>query len=277
MPRFDECLSVSRDTIVNERRFPVTVLPSQEDLSDHFGHDLATLIEERTRAGMDSVVVLPVGPFQYHRAAAVLNARQTPLARVHFINMDEFVTGEGSWIEYDHPLSFRRYMDREFFGHLDLKLKLCREKCWFPEPRNPAEATRRIESLGGIDVSYGGIGLDCHWAFNCPEDLPVEQYAQLPTRVLRLSPETRCQTAIASLSGDVLSCPPQAVTLGMRELLAARLVKMYLIRPWQSTLMRRCLYGPKTSQCPSSLFQDHPGLSVVMLEHVAAEPRFGPG
>jgi glucosamine-6-phosphate deaminase len=268
---------VPRRVLLQESRFPLTIVPAIEALWDHFAADCTRLVEERSRAGRDTVLVFPVGPFDYKRLAAEANRRATSFSRCVIVNMDEFCTEDGDWIPYDHPLSFRSYMDREFFQRLEPALRPAPGNAFFPDPRNPQATSERIAQLGGIDVAYGGIGLDGHWAFNCPEPLSVEEYAALPTRVLRLTPETRCQTAFGSATGDVATVPPKAVTLGMLELLAARQVRVYLIRTWQASLARRCLYGPVTAQYPASLFQGHPGLGVVMVDYVADPPRFGLG
>ena len=275
--RFDPCLAVSVEEFQNDRRFAVIVLPSLEELWEHFANDCASLVAQRNRDNLDTVLVFPVGPLNFRVLAGKLLERNVSLQRCTILNMDEYCTDEGDWIPYEHPLSFRALMDRDLYHLLPEGLRPALENRIFPDPHDPSLVTQLVERRG-IDVCYGGIGLDGHFAFNCPEPaMSVEQFAGLPTRVLDLATVTRCQTAIGSMSGDVESVPHKAITIGMRELLAAREVKIYLMRHWQASLVRRCLYGEVTAKYPASLFQSHLKMSVIVTASVAEPPRFALG
>ena len=273
----DQPLWKSRQELEEEKRFPVEILPTLESLWDHFARDCANLIAARNREGRKTVVILPVGPFDYKRLAAICNEERISLRHVVTVNMDEFCDAQGTEIPCDHPLSFHRYMDRELFERLNADLRIDPKNKVFPDAGDPASTTTRIQEEGGIDVCYGGIGIDGHFAFNMPETVDVDRFASLPTRVVTLTPESRTQTALGCTSGDIALVPPKAVTLGMKEILAAREVRVYLMRPWQSSVMRRCLYGPVTASYPASLLQRHPRLKVVMATYVADQPKIGPG
>lgn len=276
-PGIDDPLMVSRQKVEGETKFPIEIVPTIESLWDHFARNCADLVAARNRDGRKTVIVLPVGPFDYKRLAAIANKEKISFRNVVTINMDEFCDAQGKEIPYDHPLSFHAYMDRELFHRLDPDLRIDPKNAVFPDAHDPAATTKRVEAEGGVDVCYGGFGIDGHFAFNMPESVDVAAFAGLPTRVLTLAPESRTQTALGSTSGDIASVPPMAVTLGMKEILAAREVRVYLMRPWQSSVMRRCLYGPVTAFYPSSLLQRHPGLKVVMVSYVADQPKIGPG
>lgn len=276
-PMNDEPLLVSRQQVEKETRFPIEIVPTLDDLWDHFARDCADLIAARNREGLKTVIVFPVGPFDYKRLAAIANKESISFRNLVTVNMDEFCDAHGDEIPYEHPLSFRGYMDRELFQRLDPLLRIDPRNVVFPDAHDPASTTRRIEAEGGVDVCYGGFGIDGHFAFNMPELVDVRTYSSRPSRVLPLAPESRTQTALGSTSGDIASVPPMAVTLGMKELLAAHEVRVYLMRPWQSSVMRRCLYGPVTAFYPSSLLQTHARLKVVMVRYVADQPRIGPG
>jgi glucosamine-6-phosphate deaminase len=272
-----EALLVSRQKVKDETRFSVEIVPTLESLWDHFARNCADLIASRNREGKKTVLVLPTGPFDYKRLAAIANKEKISFRNVVSVNMDEFCDENGLDIPYDHPLSFRRYMDKELFHRLDADLRIQEKNVVFPSAVDPAGTTKRVEAEGGVDVCYGGFGIDGHFAFNMPASITADECAALPTRVITLSPETRTQSALGSTSGDILSVPPMAVTLGMKEMLAAREVRVYLMRTWQSSIMRRCLYGPVTAFYPASLLQTHPKLKVVMVSYVADEPKMGPG
>ena len=67
------------------------------------------------------------------------------------------------------------------------------------------------------------------------------------------------------------------MTIGMSEIMKAARMRVYLMRPWQSSVVRRVFYGPVTPRYPASILQRHPDLQLVMVEFVAQQPRLGPG
>jgi glucosamine-6-phosphate deaminase len=136
---------------------------------------------------------------------------------------------------------------------------------------------RAIERFGGVDVCFGGVGITGHVAFNdppAPDDDPGEAaFAALPTRIVRLSTETRVINAVTAARGNIQRIPELAITVGMREILASRKVRLYLNRPWQCAILRRLLHGPITHHVPASLLQRHPDCRVVITEEVAELPE----
>lgn len=89
--------------------------------------------------------------------------------------------------------------------------------------------------------------------------------------MLTLSRETRTINA-NTVGGDINVIPRQAVTLGMREILASRRLRLYCNRPWQSAVVRRVLHGPVTATCPASLMRRHRDAVLAVTDEVAAVP-----
>jgi glucosamine-6-phosphate deaminase len=146
----------------------------------------------------------------------------------------------------------------------------------FPDPRQPQAIQRLIETRGGVDVCCGGIGINGHIAFNEPpepgEEMCVDEFAALPTRVLSLSRETRTINSV-TVGGELAVIPARAITVGMKEILATRRLRFYCNRPWQSGVIRRALHGPLTSACPASLLRLHPDAVVTVADYVAMPPN----
>ena len=63
--------------------------------------------------------------------------------------------------------------------------------------------------------------------------MSVEDFAALPTRNLDLSRETRTVNSV-TVGGEIAVIPHRAVTVGMKEILAAGKLRFYCNRPWQS-------------------------------------------
>jgi glucosamine-6-phosphate deaminase len=193
-----------------------------------------------------------------------------------FINMDEYLTADGGWIPLVHPLSFRAFMDRHFYALLEPRLSPREENRVFPDPLNPGQIQSLIRARGGVDACFGGIGINGHIAFNEPpepgEKITDQEFARLPTRNLTLSRETRTINSV-TVGGDVTIIPDRAVTVGMKEILESRRLRIYCNRPWQSAVVRRALHGPITSACPASFMRQHADVRLTIAEYVAAPPR----
>jgi glucosamine-6-phosphate deaminase len=132
-----------------------------------------------------------------------------------------------------------------------------------------------IEARGGVDVCYGGIGINGHIAFNEPpepdETVDTDEFAARPTRAISLTRETITINS-NTVGGELSIIPRQAVTVGMKEILSAQRLRFYCNRPWQSAVIRRALHGPVTGACPASLLRSHPDASITIARYVAEVP-----
>lgn len=238
--------------------------------------DLADAILQEIRAKPAATLIIPVGPVdQFPILARLINDERLDCRDVMLINMDEYLTDAGEFVPADHPLSFRGYMDRAFYNLLDPALAPRTENRVFPGPENPGSLQCLIAARGGVDVCFGGIGINGHIAFNEPpepgESMSVGEFAALPARVLTLSRETRTINSV-TVGGGIEVVPGRAVTVGMKEILATRRLRFYCNRPWQSAVVRRVLHGAVTPACPASLLRLHPDAMITLADYVAAPP-----
>src|SRR5438132_10878698 len=126
-------------------------------------------LREGERAGRGATLIVPVGPVdQFPILARMLNEQKVSCRNAVFINMDEYLTDDDDWISAEHPLSFRGYMEREFYGLLEPALAPPLENRVFPDPRRPSAIQDLVRSRGGVDACFGGIGINGHIAFNEP-------------------------------------------------------------------------------------------------------------
>jgi glucosamine-6-phosphate deaminase len=235
---------------------------------------------EAKRRGRDKVVfIVPVGPVgQFELFAARANAERLSLRDLVVVNMDEYLSPDGrDFIPIADPLSFRGHMERNLWSRLDPALAPPEEQRHFPSPLRPEETTRMVERLGGVDVAFGGVGITGHLAFNDPpepgEPIDTDAFACLPTRVVRLSRETLTINSVTAARGNIDRIPQLAVTVGMKEILEARKVRIFMNRPWQCAVVRKLLHGPVTAACPASLLQRHPDVRVTITREVAELPE----
>ncbi len=251
-------------------KIPLVTLGQAGEVFYQAAVDMLEVIEERNRAGKDTVLIVPVGPVgHYPIFVRLVNERGTSLKKTWFINMDEYLVDERTPISPEHRLSFRGFMERVVYSKLDPRLAMLESQRIFPDPRDPKAVGKLIEKLGGVDACFGGIGITGHVAFNEPEDVSIEEFAGRPTRVLRMTPETRLINSVGDLGGAVEAMPEWCVTVGMKEILSAAKIRLYCFRDWHRAVVRRAAYGEKSALFPVTLLQDHPDVRITIPESVA--------
>ena len=104
-------------------------------------------------------------------------------------------------------------------------------------------------------------------------ELTAEQFAQLPTRVLNISAETRATNCIGDLGGALEDMPHKCVTIGMKEILSAKKIRLAVFRDWHRAVCRRAAYGEVSASFPATLAQTHPD-AVLYVNANAAQKAY---
>jgi len=265
---------ISAQTLGEGAKLPILKLGDSGEVFYELAAEMCSVIRANNAAGKHTVFICPVGPVgQYPIFVRLVNAEKLSLKNCWFINMDEYLTDDGEWISKDSLLSFRGFMDREVYGRIAPELLMPPEQRVFPDPHDLGRIPALIEKLGGVDVAFGGIGITGHLAFNEPQPaLTAEQFAQLPTRVLDIAPETRATNCIGDLNGALEAMPHKCVTIGMKEILSARKLRLAVFRDWHRAVCRRAAYGEVTASFPATLAQRHPDALLYVNANAAKQP-----
>ncbi len=239
--------------------------------------EVLEVVAENNRKGEPTVMIVPYGPVgPYARIAELVNKYRISLKNCVFINMDEYLKEDGTYIDYDHPLSFRGGMDRMFYSLVDDELNVLPENRIFPDPQNPGRVMEIIEQYGKLDMVFGGVGINGHYAFNEPpepgENVTPEEFAARPTRALKIARETRTINAFMNTGANIEAIPADCVTVGMKEIMHAKKVRMCMPRDWNAAALRKILHGPITASVPCSLFQNHPDAMIYASRVATACP-----
>ncbi len=258
---------------------PVEVVETDEDLYWDIAHLVYFTIREQAAADRRSVMILPVGPvFQFRRFVSLFRRAPIDLTRFHCFFMDEYLSDERTPVGTDDPLSFRGFIEREFAGPLGRLGVLEPSQIHFPDPSDPAAYDRELEELGGASLCVAGVGITGHIAFNDPPEpgtrVTDAEFRDLPTRVVRLSRETVVINSNTAMRGAYDQIPPLAVTVGMKQILASRRIRVYLNRPWQSAVVRKLLFAKPGAWFPVTLLRDHPDVRITLTAQVAQTPDF---
>jgi len=133
----------------------------------------------------------------------------------------------------------------------------------------------KINEYGKLDMMWGGVGINGHFAFNEPpepgEECTDEEFMNRPTRILKISRETKTINSYMNCGGDLDAIPQYCITVGMKEAFMAKKVRMCMPRDWNAGALRKILHGPITANVPCSVSQLHPDAKLYAAE-VALKP-----
>jgi len=271
-------ISVTVQELDRVKRIPFRLLADREALMYDFARSIADQIRHRNVEGLKTRFILPVGPVaQYPILVDICNRERISWKNVYTFNMDEFLDWQARPIPVSHPMSFEGYIRREIFGRLDPDLRPAEDHMFFPNALHIDEISRIIERVGGIDCCYGGIGYHGHVAFNEPplsrwRRISVEQLRGSLTRILELGDDSIVVQSIHCSGGGAALIPPMAVTLGMRDILASRKIRLYCAAGERHrAVFRITVAGEVAVDYPSTLVQGHPDAEII-TDTATAQP-----
>ena len=262
-----QLLEISPEELIQKAGDQLMVMETIDDLHQHLATSIFDEITENNQQGRRTSIILPVGPTgQYPMLADLLLKHEVSLENCWFFFMDEYCDENGKTIPPDHSLSFR-YIANELF--LDDVAEICQinwDQVIFPNAENINHIPDMIQQVGGIDTCYGGIGIHGHIAFNEPE----QGIKNLSCRKVRLNDFTVTINAIRSqVGGNLEGFPRYAYTLGMKEILDAKKIRLYcrngIDLDWANTVLRLALFGEPGDDYPVTYIRDQD--YIIVTDH----------
>jgi len=261
---------------IRERsKHTVEVVADKEALAVSFAETVMSFVREQNSGDSRSVVIMPVGPTgQWKIMGEIAERENIDLSQFCIVSMDEYLMPDGiTPVPESDPFSFAAFIKRNFANSTAERCGFSMDNWVAPDPADLGKVDRKIEEWGGVDIAFGGIGLNGHLAFNeapCGgEDWTEEDFANSSVRIQKISETTRATNSIFGTGGNLDMVADYAVTIGMKQILGAKQVHVYLDWPWQRYMLRRALLGPVTMQFPASLLQDHSDVVFTVTEEIA--------
>lgn len=262
-----------------QAKVPLRIVPTPDDMYRELARTMADEVLANNADGRPTRWILPCGPRgQYRHFTRMVNEERISLRNVHVFHMDECLDWEGRPIPMDHPFSFQGWMQENFYDPIEPELSIPGEQHHWPDVYNIDALSEALEAVGGADTMFGGIGYRGHIAYNEPPNSPwytvtPEQYRNSKTRILHLNDDTMIALSQRSVGGCSPFVPPMAITMGMKDLLSARRIRLYSeTGSWKQTIIRILLFGPVTTEYPVTFVQDHPDVLMTVDTKTAAPP-----
>src|SRR5688572_21620203 len=147
------------DDFARVRRFRFDLVAHCDEINRKIAREAVDLIKVANAKHQPLLMILPVGPLDYTYWAVLINQENVSCAGLTTMGMDEYLDDTDHAIPRGHALSFHGYVQRTLVDPMKASLRPDPVNVRFPDPHEPEAATALIESFGGADVCYGGMGI----------------------------------------------------------------------------------------------------------------------
>jgi len=262
---------IDEQTILANGKIKVYVVDTDIDIYNDIVRIMVNKLKENNEKGLLTSFILPVGPEgQYKRFARICNIEGISCKNLITINMDEYLDDNYNYIPMDHDLSFRGFMKNNLFDLLDNDKKIKPENIYFPDPKNLDEIFNIVKELNGVDICFGGIGINGHIAFNepmNPNEISVKEFKEKRTRVLDITTETKVVNNLER-GGHIEYFPNKCITIGMKEIFMSKELRFYAYEEYESAEIRKAIFMEPTPSFPASYLKTHHKSSLTVPKYV---------
>ena len=259
-------------------KVPYRQVADSEEMGQLMAEELAEVIEDNTRKVLPTRAIIPCGPkCWYAPFADLVNRRSLSLRHLHVFHMDECLDWQGQLLPHNHPYNFRTFMEKYFYGDIHPDLAVPEEQRYWLTPATMQRVKAAIETAP-IDITMGGWGQDGHLAYNQARRHPfhhptIREIANSTIRIQDNNIDTIVTLAQRSFGAAYQFVPPMSITLGIRECLSAKRVRVYSdTGTWKQTALRVALFSHPVAEYPMTLLQEHPDVRITATRETARHP-----
>jgi len=275
-----EWCKIPADKLPNhpDLRVPYRQVRDSEEMGQLMAQELAEVVEENNRKELPTRAILPCGPkCWYAPFAALVNAGSLSLRNLEVFHMDECLDWQSQLIPVNHPYNFRTFMEKHFYGGVQSELAVPENRRHWLTP-GTMEAVKAAIEAAPIDITMGGWGQDGHVAYNQAKRHPlhrpsIEEIADSTIRIQENNIDTILSLAQRSFGAAYQFVPPMSITLGLRECLSAKKVRLYSdTGSWKQTALRVALFSEPVAEYPMTLLQRHRDACITATQETARHP-----
>ncbi len=261
-----------------DRRVPFRLVRDSREMGLLMAEELVAVIAARNLHGEPTRAIVPCGPTCWYAPFTdLVNSRSISLRNLFVFHMDECLDWQGRLLPRNHPYNFRTFMEEHFYGGIQPALAAPESQRFWLLP-STAEAVRKMLAEEPADIALGGWGQDGHVAYNQARRHPfshvtLEDIANSTVRIQENNLDTILALGQRTFGSAYQFVPPMSITLGMRECLAARRIRVFSdTGAWKQTALRVALFSEPTPEYPMTLLQRHPDAIITATLETARHP-----
>ncbi|MBZ5670399.1 MAG: hypothetical protein LAO04_11790 [Acidobacteriia bacterium] len=272
--------SIHAEELLNrpDLRVRFRIVRDSAEMGELIATEFLQVVADNNTVGRATRAIVPCGPnCWYGPFTEMANSRRISLRYLTVFHMDECLDWQGRPLPTNHPYNFRTFMEKYFYGGISPDLAVPESQRFWLLPSTIERVRVAIEEAP-IDITIGGWGQDGHIAYNQARRHPfshitLEDVAASSIRVQENNLDTVLALAQRTLGAAYQFVPPMSVTLGVRECLSAKRVRVYSdTGAWKQTALRVALFSDPTPEYPMTLLQRHPDAIVTATFETARHP-----
>ena len=229
---------------------------------DEMSKKAADLIAKKINEKENIVLGLPTGatPIKtYKNLIKKYNNKEISFKNVISFNLDEYVG-----IKENHPQSYRYFMNKNLFDHIDINLK----NTFIPLgigniEENSLLFEKKINKFGPIDLQILGIGINAHIGFNEPGSKESGR-----TQEVKLSKSTIDINKKKFFNEDE-EVPKKAISMGLGTILESKSIILLASGKDKAKAIKDTIKGKINVNVPSSFLQKHKDVTIIIDKDAA--------
>jgi glucosamine-6-phosphate deaminase len=261
-----------------EIRTTFRIVRDSAEMGQLMAEELTAEIDANNRRKTGTRAIIPCGPVCWYAPFTnLVNSRTISLRNLTVFHMDECLDWQNRPLPENHPYNFRSFMESHFYAGVRPELRVPEEQRYWLLP-STADKVRDAIAAAPIDLTIGGWGQDGHIAYNqarrhAYNTITLDELASSTIRVQENNLDTIMALAQRTFGGAYQFVPPMSITLGVKECLSAKKVRVYSdTGSWKQTALRVALFSEPVAEYPMTLLQRHPDAVITATEETARHP-----
>jgi glucosamine-6-phosphate deaminase len=193
----------------------------------------------------------------YERLVDSYNKNETTFKDVTTFNLDEYIG-----LDINHSESYSSFMKRNLFSQVDINM----DNVYLPKNSTDPKFDDEYEKLLGshqIDLQLLGLGSNGHIGFNEP-GTPFDSL----THIVELN-ESTLQDNSRFFDNDISKVPTKARSMGLATIMKSKKILLVATSTNKAQAISDMINGEVTIDCPASILQNHPDVTVIIDEEAA--------
>lgn len=272
--------SINVDNLVDHQdlKTPFRLVEDSTQMGQLMARELVSEIKDANKDNRTFRAIIPCGPVcWYEPFVRMVNEEKVSLKKFEVFHMDECLDWQGQLLSENDPYNFRSIMLKLFYGGIDDDLAVLPQNRNFLSPDTMEQIRQKIWEAP-IDMTIGGWGQDGHVAYNQARRHPFNKISldDLRESTIRIQ-ENNIDTIITlgqrTYGAAYQFVPPMSITLGIKECLSAKKVRVYSdTGTWKQTALRVALFSDPDAEYPLTLLQEHPDAKITATRNTARHP-----
>lgn len=271
--------SVPAEQLAAEKtKVPFRLVQDSKVMGAIMARELADEVLMAIREKRELRAIIPCGPnCWYEPFTRLVNQEKISLRNLVVFHMDECLDWQGQELAEDDPYNFRAFMLRHFYDPVEKELAVAEDNRFFLNPANMYDVKKEI-GRSPVDITMGGWGQDGHIAYNQTRRSPfspvtVDELRNASIRIQDNNWDTIIALGQRSFGAAYQFVPPMSITLGMKECLGAKKVRVYSdTGTWKQTALRVALFADVDTEYPLTFLQEHPDALITATLDTARHP-----